>query len=235
MTKQENKNQTNKDIPFSFCIITGNDDAAGHRIDTIIDTIRLMRVPEFEVIIIGGEGVLHTRTGDNIKKIDFDESVKEMPWLTKKKNEVIKHCKHENVVMLHDYFKFHFSWYFYYKKFFNKYDYDICCNPILMLDHRRDPTDWVTWDHPAGRHIALPYSDWSHTKNQYISGGYFIVKKKFLEENPFNEEYTSGDGEDVEWSLRVRDKAKIICNPYSYCQHIKPHRNQRVALWDVLL
>ena len=224
-----------KDIPFSFCIITDNSDEAAQRIDQIIDSIRLLRIPEYEVIVIGGTGNKITKTGDNIKKIDFDESIK-TAWLTKKKNEVVKHCRYENVVMFHDYFTFHFSWYLYYKKFFNKYDYDICCNPIMMADERRDFTDWVTWDHPTiGQHIALPYSDWSNTKNQYISGGYFLVKKKFLEENPFNEDYAAGDAEDVEWSLRVRDKAKIICNPYSYCKHLKEHRNMRVSVWLRLL
>ena len=224
-----------KEIPFSFCIVTDNSDEAVRRIDEIIDSIRLMRIPEYEILIIGGSGDKITRKGENIKKIDFDESIKPA-WLTKKKNEIAKHCKYENIVMLHDYFIFHFSWYFYYKKFLNKYEYDICCNPILMIDGRRDYTDWLTWDHPTiGQQISLPYSEWQYAKNQYVSGGYFLVKKQFLIDNPFDERLAAGDPEDVEWSLRVRDKAKIICNPYSYCKQTKEHRNLRVDLWDRLL
>ena len=224
-----------QDVPFSFCIITDNSQESVHRIDQIVDSITLMRIPEYEILIIGGDGVKSTRKGPKIRQIDFDESIKPA-WLTKKKNEVVKLCKYENVVMLHDYFIFHFSWYFYYKQFLNKYEYDICCNPVLLINHVRDYTDWLTWDHPTiGQQISLPYNEWGYTKNQYISGGYFLVKKSFLEDNPFNEELAEGDPEDVEWSMRVRDKARIKCNPYSYCKHIKNHRNLRVDLWNRIL
>ena len=121
-------------------------------------------------------------------------------------------------------------------KFLKKHDYDVCCNPILMRNGMREFTDWVTWDHPErGQHISLPYDNWDCTKWQYISGGYFLVRKDFFMKNPLDEDLIAGQAEDVEWSLRIREHAKIICNSSSYVIHIKEHRNEKIHIWDRLL
>ena len=170
---------------------------------------------------------------DDVRKIDFDESVK-IGWITKKKNDVVKLAKYENLVIMHDYFIFHEFWYKGYIKIFEKFNNcDLCLNPVCMQDGRREYTDWVTWDHPRfGRHASLNYNDEIHTKHQYFSGGYFVVKKSFFLENPLNEELTSHQSEDVEWSLRIRDHAKVIFNPFSYNKHNKKHRNQNIDFWN---
>ena len=208
---------------------------AYQRMAETIKSIRDMNIPEYEIFIIGGEGNKFTGNLKNVTKVDFDESIKRA-WITKKKNDVIKLCKYENVVMMHDYFVFHSNWYTHYDRFLKDNSYDICCNPIIMINGIRDYTDWVTWDFPGlEKQTVLPYHDWTKTKGQYISGGYFIVRKQFMIENPLNEELVAGDEEDIEWSKRVRDEAKIICNPSSYVRHNKPHRNQTISFWDKLL
>tara|TARA_Y100001973_G_C5202196_1_gene338719 strand:- start:3306 stop:3980 length:675 start_codon:yes stop_codon:yes gene_type:complete len=223
------------EIDFSFCIITDNSIAACKRISQIIESIRMQNIPNYEIIVIGGEDNKFRGNMHDVKKIHFNESIKPR-WLTKKKNDIVKLCKYENVVMMHDYFILHHSWYFHYKEFLSENEYDVCCNPILMINGVREYTDWVSWDYPGiPKHSSLPYHDWTKTSGQYISGGYFLVKKKFLMENPFNENLIGGQQEDVEWSKRIRNKAKIICNPKSYCKHNKTHRNQHVDLWRKLL
>lgn len=223
------------DVDFSFCIITDNSIEACARISTIVKTIRNLNIPNYEILIIGGEGSKFSGNMEDIQKYDFNEEEKSR-WITKKKNDIVKHCKYQNVVLMHDYFAFHPSWYRNYKKFFNIHDYDVCCNPILMRNGMREFTDWVTLDHPErGMHVSLPYNDWGCTKWQYISGGYFIVKKDFFLENPLNEDLVAGQGEDVEWSQRIREHAKIICNPSSYVMHIKEHRNEKIHIWSRLL
>lgn len=220
-------------IDFSFCIITDNSDAACERILHIAKSISDLNIPNYEILIIGGETNRFTENLSkfNMRKINFDESAKRA-WITKKKNDVAKMAKYENLVMMHDYFVFHASWYKHYSEFLKDKEYDICCNPILLIDRRRDYTDWTTYDHPIyGKQCPLPYSDWTCTKNQYISGGYFLTKKQFFLDNPLNEELVSHQEEDVEWSLRVRDSAKIICNPRSYVIHNKKHRNMTVDIW----
>ena len=42
----------------------------------------------------------------------------------------------------------------------------------------------------------------------YASGSFFIVKRDFLRKNPLDESKSWGEGEDVEWSIRLRDKWK---------------------------
>ena len=224
-------------IQFSFCIITDNSIDACERIIHIAKSISELNIPNYEILIIGGE--INRFADDmskyNMRKINFDESVKRA-WITKKKNLIVKECKYENIVMMHDYFIFHKYWYSYYNKFFEENDYDVCCNPILLANGARDYTDWIVWDHPSyPRQSTIPYHDWSKTKWQYVSGGYFLVKKQFMIENPFDENLSAGDQEDVEWSKRIREKAKIICNPNSYVRHIKNHRNMTIDTWSKLV
>ena len=222
-------------IDFSFCIITDNSLQACERIVKIVKSIRNLNIPNYEILVIGGQGSKFSGNLDDLTKIDFHEGIKK-GWITKKKNDVAKLAKYDNIVILHDYFAFHPSWYKNYEKFLKKHDYDVCCNPILMRNGMREFTDWVTWDHPQrGQHISLPYDNWDCTKWQYISGGYFLVRKNFFMKNPLDEDLIAGQAEDVEWSLRIREHAKIICNSSSYVIHVKEHRNEKIHIWDRLL
>jgi hypothetical protein len=61
----------------------------------------------------------------------------------------------------------------------------------------------------------------------YVSGGYFLTKKKVALDNPFNEDLLHNQAEDVEWSLRVRDKYNIKCNGDAIVRHNKVHRDAK--------
>ena len=102
-----------------------------------------------------------------------------------------------------------------------------------MSDGRREFTDWVTYDHPVlGLHRSLPYGDESNIQYQYFSGGYFVVKKQFLLDNPLNEELIANEMEDIEWSTRIRDNSNIIFNSNSFVRHNKEHRNLEIDFWS---
>ena len=218
-------------IDFSFCIITDNSIDACKRISEMVFSIRSQQIANYEILIIGGTGNKFSGNLENLYKIDFNEGIKR-GWITKKKNDVAKIAKYNNLVMMHDYFILHPSWYKHYETFLKDREYDVCCNPVLLMDGRRDYTDWTTYDHPHyGKQCPLPYSDWSQTKNQYFSGGYFLTKRDFFLNNPLNEDLVSHQEEDLEWSLRIRDTAKAICNPRSYVKHNKIHRNMGINLW----
>ena len=225
-------------IDFSFCIITDNSVEACYRIAAMINSIRELQIPNYEILIIGGDINRFVGNTQDVVKISFDESIKP-GWITKKKNEIAKVAKYDNLVIMHDYFIMHKNWYqgFLKNDIYDSFlNCDICCNPIFMIDSRRDYTDWVTWDHPKyGRQRSLNYTDWSCTKYQYISGGYFIIKKHFFLNNPFNENLVSHQAEDVDWSLKIRDKAKIICNYHSYVKHNKKHRNLSVDAYGRMI
>ena len=227
------------ELDFSFCIVTDNSTEACKRISEIVKSIRALEIPNYEIIAIGGDKNRFSGNLDDFRKINFDESITS-GWITKKKNDVAKLCKYDNLVMLHDYFVFHKNWYKGYKKIYDDFvSCDVCSNPVFMIDGRREFTDWVTLDYPDhGLHYSLNYNDWNQTKYQYISGGYFIVKKQFMLDNPFSESLTAHQAEDVEWSKRIRSKAKIICNPYSYVKHNKEHRNLEIPpdeIWKRLI
>jgi hypothetical protein len=90
------------DIQWTFGIITVYEDK--ERLLDIIDSIRRMNIPEYEILFVGG-GDSSGIDGKDIRKIDFDESIKPI-WITRKKNILVKEAKYDNVVVMHDYNKF---------------------------------------------------------------------------------------------------------------------------------
>ena len=74
------------DIQWTFGIITVYEDK--QRLQEIIESIRNLNIPEYEILFVGG-GDSSGIDGEDIRKIDFDESIKER-WITKKKNVLVK-------------------------------------------------------------------------------------------------------------------------------------------------
>jgi len=171
---------------------------------TTIESIKSLNIPDVEILTA-----------------DCSSGV----WLTDKKNAIARQASHDVIVLLHDYFTFDKRWYQAYKEFGDKWD--VCSNPQFLMDGNRHFTDWVMWynEKPPVQYTSIEYTNWSYTKKQYISGGFFLVKKQFLLDNPLNEELPVGSTEDVEWSLRIRDKAMIACNPAALVIHNKQHRD----------
>jgi len=216
-------------MDFSFCIITDGSDLAKERIKEIIKSIELLNIPNYEILCIGGNNLFDDIKNNNFKKYNFDETIK-YAWITKKKNDIAKLSKYKNLVIFHDYYLFDLDWYTQYLNIKDEFeDCDICLNPIFLQNGARDYVDWVTWDHPVfGKQKSINYDNKNLIKHQYISGGYFLVKKEFFLKNKLNEELTAGQEEDVEWSLRIRNFAKIIFNKNSHVRHNKQHRHMYV-------
>lgn len=209
------------DIQWTFGIITGYQDS--ERLKNIIDNIISLNIPEFEILIVGGNRGDFFVDYPQVKFIDFDESQKPL-WITKKKNIIANLAMYENIVIMHDYHVFENDWYVNFKSFGT--DWDICSCPQYLITGARNPMDWSLWDKPGhGRAWSLEYDDWSQTKYMYISGGFFIVKKHVLLEEPLDESLGWNEAEDVEWSLRVRDKYVMKCNKNSIVRHNKWHRH----------
>jgi hypothetical protein len=211
------------------------------RMRCMVESIRKQNIPEYEIIIVGGPAVttgrhtfsLHNR--DDIVHVPFDEEtgikgkgkqwcdenqIKQGGWITKKKNLITETAKYENIVYFHDYHAFMPGWYEGYLQFGD--DWDICMNLINDIWGNRF-RDWISWDHPRyPKRGLMDITDKEAAKHAYISGSYWVAKKKFMQENPLNEELVYGDAEDLEWSLRVRDKAKYVMNPHSVVRHVRP-------------
>ena len=201
---------------FTFGIITSYDNLK--RLSEVIDSIRDLKISNYEILVMGNQDY------EDLDDTQFINMGDEHQYVTNKKNRIAEMARYDNLVIIHDYYVFDKDWYEGYLKFGN--DWDVCSNPQYLINGMRHFTDWVTWDHPSlSRWTSVDYDDWSDTKYMYQSGGYMVVKKDFLLKIPCRNNMLWGTAEDVEWSLRMRDKANWKCNKLSSVKHNKVHRD----------
>lgn len=212
-------------MKFTFGIVTSG--SADNLVNIVIDSIENQNIPEYEVLVIGNSSV----SRNNTTVIPFDESQKPA-WITRKKNLITENAKYENIVYSHDYIKYNEGWYDGWLKFGE--NYSNCMNPILNTDGVRY-RDWCIWPHnnnfmdgimARGRGCLIPYSMTHLSKYMYFSGAYWVSKKSVMEEFPLDENVCWGQGEDVIWSLQVREKYDFSINPNSIVQLLK-HKPDR--------
>lgn len=208
---------------FTFGIITnGQNDS---NINLIIDSIEQEKIPNYEVIIVGKTNVIRDKT----ITINFDESIR-TGWITKKKNDISKLAKYDNIVFLHDYIVLNNGWYD--GQLMSGNDFNVRMDKIINYDGTRF-RDWCIWPHNGnfmdaliGRNCLLPYDITNLTKYQYISGSYWIAKKQFMLTYPLNENLSWGQGEDVEWSKIIRNVVDFNMNINSSVRIIKPNKDR---------
>lgn len=208
-------------MKLTFGIMTTYDNIP--QLNEVIGSIKALKIPDVEIIVAG------SYNNNNFTGVDKDvQQVLTYGWTPVKKNLVAKFARHENLCMIHDYYLFDKDWYKNWVEFQKHGHWEVASNPQYLINGKRHFTDWVIWDHPTlPRYHSLDYNDWSNTRYQYISGGYFLVKRDVLREFPFNEEMQPGSPEDVEWSLRIRHYVIMVCNPLSIVRHNKVHRDAK--------
>lgn len=221
-------------MEFTFGIITAGDN--DHYIQTIIDSIRENHIPIYEIIIVGNTKI---QQDGIIRVFEFDETIR-AGWITKKKNMIALHAKYENIVLLHDYVKLNSDWYDGFLKFGN--DFDWCINRIINTDgiRYRDYTVCFNLITPLMYinyyfvdHCLLPYDFENSVKTNkymYISGTYYVIKKKIAMQHLLDETLCHNDGEDIELCKRLTENGIIIkCNKYSSVSLIK---NKTSLHWE---
>ena len=124
---------------------------------------------------------------------------------------------------MHDYIEFTKEWHTEFELFGD--DFDVCMNSILNPDMSRY-RDWCLWMDDAKEYVEnnnylIPYGLKNLSKMMYISGAYWVAKKKFMTENMLNEKLRWGQGEDVEWSIRVRKITEFKINERSIVKLMK--------------
>jgi hypothetical protein len=224
---------------FTFGIISNN-----AHIESIIQSIYDLNIPEYEIIIVG-KAIYSSK--NNIIHFDFDEGINNN-WITKKKNIIINLAKFENIVLLHDYFVFNKDWYEGFLKFGN--DWNLCVCKILTPDNKRFRDYLLFPYYPWWNKISfnpynkclLPYNIENNeklNKFMYVSGGFYIIKKQIALKYPLNEKLLHCQGEDVELFLRLANNNIIVkCNKYSTVQATKnkpqaDYFNNELTLIDV--
>jgi hypothetical protein len=190
---------------ISFAIVTGghNDHYLHNTVKSILD----LELDSFEIIIVGRSEFPNPA----VRCVAFDEGVRE-GWITRKKNLAVSHSKGDIVVILHDYMKLNKDWTRSNVEALSNSNWDVAMCRITNLDGTRW-IDWILWavnsvginwwfNHTVAR--LVPYSTRNLTRYMYVSGSVMIVRRKFIQKNPLDENLAWGEGEDVEWSLRVR-------------------------------
>ena len=212
---------------FSFGIVTGGGDT--NRILRIIDSINRENIPEFEIIVVGGESIPKTT------HIPHNEAHGIPGWLCYKKNKIAKIAKYDNIVYMHDYVVLDVGWYDGFLRFGD--NWNICMTKIVNSDGTRY-TDWVLDPTSIGitpgrleeNACLLPYNVLDLSFYMFISGAYWVVKKHIMKEFPLDESLADTiDGrsyqrnEDVLWSRSVNQKYEFSMNTYSVVGLLKYH------------
>jgi hypothetical protein len=214
-------------MDFTFGIITSQKNPLEY-LNQTIDSIKKLNIPNYEIIIIGGDQDLCI---DNINLYSFKEHPT-MGWITKKKNLITQKAIYENIVYMHDYFYFDEKWYENFLLFGN--DWKVCTNKLINIDGKRY-RDWNLCQvlrtckgntRSISPYYLLPY-DFKHlSKLMYISGGYWIAKKHVMEEFPLDEKLFHCQVEDIEWSWRIIKKYNFSLNEKSIVHLNKFHQVQ---------
>lgn len=230
---------------ITFGIITNKDHHSAtdqsYRMSKIIDSIEQQEFKNYEIIIVGD----YTTTRKNTKCIYFDDNIKR-GWITKKKNIITKESRFYNIVYMHDYIIFDKYW----KNGWDNFGWDhwdLAMNVIENKDGTRF-RDWcvIKFDGNIGKNGIFPLGlkeccdctispyladyNYNRTENMYISGSYWITKKRVMIEEPLNEDLVWGQPEDIEWSFRVLSKYNYVMNSQSKVKLL----HQKDPVWKEL-
>lgn len=234
---------TNMEEGWSFCFVTGGTDDAVYA--DCLTSIRndFFGRDDFEIISVGTSS-LHDEPQPHMSPIEFKEpvfhpSVRNFRFARKtknlkslfyrtgaishKKNIAAKHARFDKICFMHDYVGLEPGWAAGFDAFGDQWQ--VAMTTVFNKDGTRH-RDWLNWDHPAitpskknNSACLMPYD--ITTNHMYISGAYFCVKKQFFMDNLLSENLFWGDGEDVEWSKRVREKTQFTFNPHSIVKYRK--------------
>jgi hypothetical protein len=225
---------------ITFGIITYCENGANNFLIDAIKSIRDLNIPAYEIIIVGTAAHLnrHDIIGEDVIVLDFNERIRDK-WITKKKNMITDKAKYDNIVYQHDYFAYNTGWYESWRDFgaFHVGMNRLINEPTGCLQNNVDTRyrDWSIFPHTGvvekainvcgfqGHECLIPYEETGFSKLQYISGGWWIAKKHVMEEFRLNESLCWGQGEDVEWSYRVRNKFNFSINKEASVRLLKYH------------
>jgi hypothetical protein len=201
---------------WSFGIVTTG--TRNEWVERIIQSIARQKIPEFEIIVAGN---YFERPEPFVKYVPVEDH---LPRLTKRKNEVCRHAKHENVVVLHDRVLLEDGWFEGMKKFGNCWDWLGC-----VVEHNGHRSyDWFSTGYPQyvsefdRNRGALLYDDWDRWC--VTNAGIFVIKKRVWEETQWNELDHYPGNDDMIFSTDLTNRGFFPrFNPYSRCAALSFH------------
>ena len=186
-------------------------------VDRIIDSIKSLQIPQYEIIICG---IYHERPESNIKYIHFIEG-DDRGWITKKKNLICEAAKYENLCITNDRIMYNNNWFEGMKKYGNCFESLGC---VQTLSSGQRVGDWFTFGGECTRVMGMPfklglidYQDWDEWS--YVVGSLNIVKKSVWKEVKWDETLYWKDAlEDGIFCHQLKRKGYLTrINPYSSC------------------
>ena len=226
--------QTTNGWTFGIVTAPGNDHILSRCLKTIADDCA--QHSDVEVIVIG-KSAPEIPDGLSVRIVEFQERVPNRSlkhflkclrrvrlrdaftrtgWITRKKNLIAELASQHNLCIMHDYVGFMPGWFAGFDRHGD--DWSVAVTKITNADGERH-RDWMVWDYPEVGPSLLPYD--RVCSYMYISGAYFCVKRDFFLQNKLDERLFWGEAEDVEWSLRVREKTAFSINVHSEVRYLK--------------
>ncbi len=197
-----------------------------HNVEMILQTIRNLGVPHYEIIICG---TYFDRKEPDFCYIHFSEK-DDKGWITKKKNIIAENSRYENIVIGHDRLLYTPGWYEGMKKYGNYFD-ALSCEMVIKGTNFRT-FDWClhsydlkapaqSWPFLTASHrgmhqtvMGLYDDDWDY--RAVMTGSVGIFKRSLWKVVPWNEDYFWNQDEDAEISRRIWKEGAIVrFNPYS--------------------
>jgi hypothetical protein len=186
-----------------------------HLHNSIVKSIIKQSIPNFEIIFATENMKFIPIQHPNIVTV-FCNTVKDA-HITFKKNLASKFAKYENLCILHDYIILANNWY---KSMCDFNDsWNVCSTRILKNDGSR-LNDWIVYNHPVCGHSLVDYTT-PTSEYHYVPGLAFCVKRQFILEYPLDENLIWGQGEDLEWSNRIKSNWDYKINTGTFLQSMK--------------
>ena len=202
---------------WSVIIVTGGKDIV--MLENVVSSIdKELSGSPAEIILVGPKRLIFSKNFNlPIRHFLYRDTYILPAFITRKKNLGASLACYDKLVICHDYVFFDSGWLAGWNSFGD--DFEVAMNKVFNGNGVRH-FDWLTWDYPRIGLGFLPYSA-EVTRYQYINGTYMVVKRDFFLANPLSEKLRWGEGEDVEWSRRVRDKTVFKINSQSSVHLLK--------------
>jgi hypothetical protein len=213
---------------WSFGIVSGGTKVS--QIQNIINQIRLLRIPYYEIIICGP--LESSFSGSDLIQISDDLITNDIRIpITKKKNLIIRRAKYENLVILHDRISFPSSWYSQIKSYGNYFE--VLSMKILNHDMNKRVQDWLylKGDFNYFNKIEsgiVNYDKWN--PYLYIDGGFIVIKTSIIKKILYNENLHWGEAEDVDLARRLYSNGNLFEFDVNNFVFTETHRHNGVSI-----
>jgi hypothetical protein len=235
-------------MQFTFGIITNNNISS---VNLIIDSIEKQNIPEYEIIIVGIENISRKNTkcisfNENIYPCWITKKKNIITQQAIYENIVYMH---DYIVLDDNWYNGFLKYGNNFDIIINKINNSdgsrfrdwvlnidflkgMFLKIINIIPSKKCPYIWIKNEEDITSKLNIPiytptiFLDYENDGEQwqkyiYISGSYFICKKHVMNDFPFDEKLLHCQGEDVEWSQRVRTKYKFKFNKQSIVKLLK--------------